>query len=819
MFIEELRQAMRRLKKAPGFASAAILSLALGIGGNVAIFSLMNAVLLKPLRYAEPERLVLIRQIPPKTTGGPALLPVRPGYLMRWRNELRSFESLGAAVPRHKTLTGSGQPERVGTLLITADFLDVLGARPQLGRWLRRAEEDRDAANVVILSDSLWRRRFSADPGIIGRTVLVDGAPHEVVGVAPGGMSIYRGEVRLPISLPENIDLFLPLRLSPGELDPTRSGSLYWALAIGRLKRGVTAEQAQAEIELSMAALSRINRDRFELHARVDGLQRALVGDNRKGLLVLMGSVGFVLLIVSVNLSNLMMVRAEGRRNELGIRAALGAGRRRLIESSVAESVLISVCGTAFGLLLGSWLIDAVIAASPARLPGLDTVGLDRYVLAFSAGLSVLTALLFGFLPAWRTTRVSPLESFQAAGQRHTIGPRGSRAGAMLVAAEVALSTLLLIGAGLLLASFQRVMNVGRGFESEHVFAVDLALPVTKYLTSEQRISAFRRIDAAVSSLPGVRAAGYLVGIPLERPGYIMPAIRAGSENLAFSSLPVSTFIHASSGTFSALGIQLRKGRLFVEGEQGLVAVLSETAAQRVFGVEDPIGKRFRQWVDSTKDHWFTVVGVVGDARWSALDRPPDSLIYTPYWQMGWQVAGDQYSLVLRTAMDPKAIRSAVSERVWSVDPDLPVNQQVALTQILADSVAQRRFQAVMVTIFAAVAILLAAIGIYGVVTYSAAQRRAEVGVRLALGASSGSIRSLLVRDGMKPVLAGIGLGILAGGPAARVIQSMLFEVRPLDPVVFMLAPLFLCSVALLACYLPAHRIAGVDPLIVLRYE
>jgi predicted permease len=815
MLIHELPYAVRSLGKARGFTLAVILSLALGISGNIAIFSLLNAVLLKPLPYPDAGRLVVIKEFVPEVNPTSAM-PVKAAYVPRWRTELQSFESIGAAIGAIVNLTGVGQAESIGTLRVTAELLDVLGAKPQFGRWFRRVEEESGQPDVVILSDSLWRRRFSADPQIVGRKILLDSRPHEVVGVTPVGMPFYRGQ--LEAFLPERAELFVPMRLTPGESDLTKVSSTAWCAAIGRLKRGITLEQAHAEIEVSMSALSRIARENVAIHARIEPLQRALVGDTRGGLLVLMGAVGFVLLIVCVNIANLSMVRATRTRRELAVRSALGAGRRQLIVQPLAESLLIAVAGTGLGLLAALWIIDFVIAGAPARLPRIEAVTVDGNVLAFSVGLCALTAILFGLLPAWRMSRIAPLESLHSASRGNTDVPHGSRLRAMLVSAEVGLTTLLLIGAGLLLFSFQRVMNVPRGFEVENIHTVGLSLP-DKYRTFEQRVSFFRQVHEAVAAVPGVERSGYGSGGPLLGVGSTAPAIKEGTDNLPLAALPMASWMSVSSGYFGTLGIPLRSGRLFAEGEPGRVALVSETAAQRVWPGEDPIGKKIRHMADRAGRHWFTIIGVVGDVRSTALDRAPDCLIYYPYWHLAWQGSGDKMlALHVRTAIEAKALATAIREQVRNVDPEVPIREH-AMMRAVSDSVAQRRFQAFMVAMFAAVALLLASIGIYGVVSYSVAQRRGEIGVRLVLGATRRDIASLVLRHGMRPVLAGLTAGLVAAAMLARLIGSLLFEVRPWDPITFVTAPVALALVAALACYLPARRGASADPMSALRYE
>ncbi len=820
MLLAQLGQAIRTLSKARGFTLAAVLTLALGIGGNIAMFSLLNAVLLKPLPYREAGRLVFINEIIPKQN--PPKLPVRAGYVLHWRTALHSFESIGAAMGTITSLAEGQETESLETLSMTPEFLDVLGERPQLGRWFLRSEEENGQPEVVILSDALWRRRFAADPQIIGRKIVLDGKPHEVVGVTPVGMPFYKGQIEA--LLPERPEIFIPLRVPPGELSLVPVGSRFWCAAVGRLKPGVTLEQAAAEIEVSMATFTRLNKEHLELHGLVQPLGRALVGDMRQGLLALMASVGFVLLIVCVNIANLILVRATKTRHELAVRAALGASRRHLIGQSLAESLSIAMAGTMLGLLLALWIIDFVIAGAPAQLPRLEAVSLDRNVLAFSAALCVLTTILFGLLPAWRMSKICSVESMQLAGRRQTEGPQGSRLRALLVGAEAGLATLLLIGAGLLLASLGQVMSVPRGFETENIHAMVLALPPDKYKTQEQKVSFFRRVEESIAAVAGSGRSGYANAIPFTAgasSGWTMPAVKEGNDNAPFAELPMASWLSVSSGYIPTVGIPLRSGRTFAEREPGRVVVVSQTAARRLWPGKNPIGKKVRSFMDSSKDHWFTVIGVAGDVHSTALDKPADCVIYFPYWQPYFsRFKGDSIlALYVRTAMPAAAIKAAIRDAVRNVDSAVAVNDRGMLARIVSDSVAQRRFQAILTAVFSLIALGLASIGVYGVVSYSVAQRRNEIGVRMVLGAKQREILSLVLRHGMMPVLVGMAAGVTAATALGRVIQSLLFEVRPLDPFIFLSAPFLLAILAALACYLPARRGARADPMVALRYE
>jgi putative ABC transport system permease protein len=777
MSLQDFRQAIRRLRLAPGFTLAAVGSIALGIAGNVTIFSLVNAILIKPLPYPEPERLVTIKEmwVGNHNPSLPNVLPVLGFHLVRWREEVESIESMECVntevVRNMKNLDGPGEPERVGAIRISAGFLNLLGLQPQLGRWFTRAEELNGAPDVIIIGDSLWRRHFSADPRIIGTRILLEGTPHEVIGVTPRNLRFFRRHQLHPlIRMPDSADVLTPLRLRPEELE----GSVFSpnCAVIARLKRGRTLEQARTEIDASLARIRLEHPGRWwETHPIVETLENTLVGDTRKALLVLLGSVGLVLLIVCVNVANLMLVRGTNRRREFALRAALGAARRRLITQSLAESALLAASGAAAGTLLAWWIMDVVVQRAPVQWARLEDARLDGNVLAFAAGLCLLTTILFGILPAWRASQVSPLEALQASARGNTDGPRGGRLRTALVSVGVALSTVLLIVAGLLLASFQHILTAPRGFAHENVAAVDLRLSAGTYRTNEQCYPFYRRVIESVASIPGVLEAGYSESLPLAS-WDLLPVVK---ENSPLPSPKVfgdvdyfALSIRVSGGYFQTMGIPLRSGRFFNDdGEKELVALVSESAAQRIWPGENAIGKRFR---NGTDQRFMRVVGVVADTRTETLGRNQQPAIYRPYFQFG----GRDIKLLVRTAAEPAAIARAIRHRIWSVDRAVPVPELRTIAGVVSDAVAPRRFQTVLVTAFALLALVLAMIGIYGVVSYVVLQRRAEIGVRMALGASQWEICSMMLKRGMRPVVLGLGAGVLTAVGATRLMTSLL---------------------------------------------
>jgi putative ABC transport system permease protein len=816
MSLTDLRYALRNLRLAPGFALAAIGSIALGIAGNVTVFSLVNAILLKPLPYPEANRLVAISSVLPSG----ADLGVLGIHILRWRSEVESFESIEGvytSLKNTRNLDGPGDPESVGAVRITAGFFDQLGVKPQLGRWFTRSEEQLGEADVVILSDALWRRRFSADPRAIDSRILLDGQPHTVIGVAPPDLHFFRGHQldRLRL-MPEHVDVFTPIRLRPAELAGRTPNPVY--MAIARLKRGRSPQQARGEVVASMARLRADHPEIEELQPVVQPLETTLVGNTRKPLLIILGAVGLVLLIVCVNVANLLLVRGMNRRRELAVRAALGASRGQLLRQSLTESALLGLLGTAFGVLLASWMMDLVIHHAPLEWTRLEDTALDGNVLGFAMAACFLTTVLFGLIPAWRASQSSPLESLHGDVRGSTDGPGARRIRTALVSLEVALSTVLLIGAGLLLASWQRILNAPRGFATQNVIAMDLRLSDATYRTADQQRSFFRRVRDGVASIPGVLQVGYSEALPFIQKwdGFIVVKEEGSEYRSLWRDASTGNFANAievSAGYFQTLGIPLLEGRLFTDdSENELVAVLSKSAAQKIWPGENAVGKRFRHDQDR---RWTRVIGIVADARTETMGRDAQPTFYIPYFQLG----GPQINLLVHSALDPAALAHSIRDQVRKVDAAVPIPEIHSMTGVVSQAVAPRRFQAVLVAGFAVLALILASIGIFGVVSYVVLQRRAEIGVRIALGAHPSEACSLVLRQGMRPVALGLGAGILLAAAVTRLMTGLLFEVHALDPETFVAAPLILGTVAALASYLPARRASKIDAMEALRYQ
>jgi predicted permease len=804
----DLRYSCRTLLREPGFTAVALLTVALGIGANTAIFSIVNGVLLRPLPYAEPERLVALREVLPAFAQSYPTLPASAWHFTQWQQRATSFERLAAIDPGSMTLTGSGEPEHVDSMRASASLFDMLGVRPALGRAFVPGEDQQGKERVAVLSDSLWRRRFHADPAILGRTIQLESQPFTVVGVLPRWFQFPSLRVlevgKINAAAPE---VFVPLAFDKEELGELMGRFNY--NVIGRLKRGIGPERATAELNVIATQLVKASGEKVELRAKVAPLLDSMVGGSRRGLLVLLGAVGSVLLIVCVNLANLLLARAERQGRESAIRTALGASRGRLLGQALVPALLIAVVGGLLGIALAAGGLGALVKSAPADIPRLEEVRLDARVLFFALAITTITGLLFGLAPAWRVARTDPQAALKAGGRTATGAAGGLRLRGALVAAEVGLSAVLLVTAALLMSSFFRVMRVEKGFRAPTVLSAEIQIPWAKYHEKEQRSQFHQRMLAQLAGQPGVLSSAVVTALPLQGEIWIDMVSVPGDPRGDWDK-PTANVRFMSQDYFRTMGIPLRAGRTFNDNDRKRdIVIVSERLAQTLWPGQDPLG---RQIMDGgTKRE---VIGVAGDVRVEA-HRPPVAMVYRPYWE--W--APRRVLLVARSAGDPRLVAPAMRAAVRSVDGDVPLTQVRTMQEVLAESVAQRRFQMLLAAVFGATALLLASLGIYGVVSYSVARRTNEMGIRMALGARAGNVYGMVLRQAMTPVVLGLVAGAAGALAAGSVLASLLYEVSPRDPATLAGVALLLAAVGFAACFLPARRATRVDPLEALRYE
>jgi putative ABC transport system permease protein len=805
--LQDVRYAVRTLWKSPGFTVVAVLALALGIGANAAIFSVVKAVLLSPLPYPDPERLVWVREINPGSDimDEPASAP----DYNDWRTQGRSFEGVAAFGYAGGTITdGDREPERVAGMSTSANFFRVVGVAPALGRGFLPEEEAAGRNRVVVISHGLWQRRFGANPNVLGQTITITGNPHTIVGVAPANF-------KTPVPGPKPPDLWFPIAFN---FDESRRRSDFLNV-VGRLKEGATVEQARAELE---ALAARLAAEHPSTNAgwgvKVEPLHERVVGNVRQALWVLMGVVGFLLLISCANVANLLLARAAGRRQEIAVRTALGARRGRLVRQFLTESLLLGLAGGGLGLVLAAWGVELLVALSPGNIPRLEEVSLDARVLAFTFGVSVLTGVVFGLLPALSASKADLSVSLKEGGTRgSTAGASSAALRGLLVVAEVAITVVLLAGAGLMIRSFMAIQSVDPGFRADRIMTFDFALPMTTYKEESQRATFFEQLTARAATLPGVERAAVIDALPLTGGGSVLGFVIEGRPPLPPEKVQDANFFSVTPDYFDVMGIPSVRGERLTERHRADVpdvAVINEAMARRYWPGEDPIGKRLNIG-DPEKTPWITVIGVVRDARTGGLDKEPYPQMYVPSAQFPYRAM----TFVARTSGDPTSIAPALRHELAALDKDLPLYNVRTMEQVLCDSVSRRRFQMILIAAFAGVGLLLAAVGIYGVISYGVAQRRHEIGVRMALGARAADILKLVVGQGLGLTLAGVGLGLAGAFVLTRVLSSLLYGVSATDPLTFACVAVALLGVALLACLVPARRATQVDPMIALRYE
>ncbi len=797
MIIHDLRYGLRTLLKIPGFSTVAILTLALGIGGTAATFSVVRHVLLRPLPYPAGDRVMSIAEW---ARGNPTA--VAPPNFVDWRTDNTTLQALGAYVDQNLTLSSGGEPERIDAALVEAEVFDVLSVQPLFGRTFTKAETRPGGPRVAILGHGLWQRRFGSDPRLVGRSVMLEGEPYTIVGVMPDGFAF-----------PEVSQLWTPLALGPRDLSPNQRGAHY-IRAVGRLKPGVTREQAESDLDAIERRIAKQYPDKVgEYSVRVQSFLDSLVGSVRRPLLVLLGAVAFVLLIACVNVANLLLSRATTRTSEIAVRSALGAGRARIVAQLLSESMLLALAGGAAGLLLATWGIKVLAVAAPSDLPRGTPPSLDPAVLAFVIGLSMASGLLFGVVPALVTSRPD-IVGFLKQTRRGGGSSSGHSLRNTLVVAEVALSLVLLAGAGLAMRSFDRLSKVPGGFDSSHVLTFNVRLPEARYATLAATERFFRELNGRLRQ-PGVQSAGAIFLPPLSVNGFggtftMIGKPQEHNEGRA-QVRPVTP------GYVETLRIPLLAGRRITDadgsGRPG-VACISESAARRFWPGENPVGKRIHIHVSiGVPDPEREIVGVIGDVHTRALDVAPEPMIYVP----ASQYVSDEMTFVVRTDGDPRQALPIVRTQLAGLDPEVAINDISTMDDVVAASTAQAKFRTRILMVFAAVALLLAAVGLYGVVAFSVNQRRAELGLRMALGAHRGDVLRLVLRQGLLPVALGIAAGLAGAAALTGVMTTLLYEVSPQDPLTFAAVAVTLLSVAAVACYVPARRAMAVDPALTLR--
>jgi len=798
-FLQDVRFGARMLMKAPNVTLIAVVTLALGIGANTAIFSVVNAVLLRPLPFDEPERLVKVWET--RYQLGRARNHVSPTDFFDWRAQNKVFEQMAAYDVGDYSLTGDGEPEQLRVSRVSPDLFPLLRKQPILGRAFTQEEETNGKGLVAILSHGFWSRRFGKDPAITGKTLTLSGVDYAVVGVMPS-------DFRFPDS---NVELWVPF--APNSSERAGRGNHYLEV-LARLKPGVTPEQARADMTSIASALEKQNQVNTGHGTNLFSLYEETVGDVRRALLVLLAAVGFVLLIACANVANLSLARGAARRREIAIRAALGATRWRIMRQLGAESLLLSFTGGLLGLLLALWGVDLLLAINPDNIPRAKEIRLDYLVLAFTFGISLVAGIIFGLAPALQISKLDLNESLKEGGRGTAGGLWRNRLRGVFVVSEVALSLVLLIGAGLMIKSFIRLNQVNLGFNPDNLLAVTIRLSGSKYRDGQQRASFFEQIRHNIAALPGVQSVGAVAGLPL--------AGGLGSSYFGVDGRPPqprgqgynANVNVISPDYFRTMGIQFIRGRDFSARDvtgQPQVVIINEELARRFFPNEAPLEKRI---VLSGNSLW-TIVGVVGNVRNQGIEKEPRAEMFLPHGQSPLNFS----TIVARTNSDPLKSVAAVRNVGKSLDKDQPLYDIKTVEQVVSNAVVSQRFNVILLGAFAAVAMILAGVGLYGVMAYSVTQRTHEIGIRMALGARAPDVLRMALSQGMRMALAGVALGLIASFALTRLMTKLLFGVSANDPLTFAVITLLLTAVAFVACWIPARRATKVDPMIALRCE
>jgi putative ABC transport system permease protein len=804
---QDMRYGARMLWKNKGFTAVTVTALALGIGFNTAIFSVVDTVLLRPLPYTEPDRLVSVWERNLRV--GMARSEMAPANYLDLRAQNQVFDQVGAFLDQSVTLTGKGEPERLEGQSVSANVLSLLGVQPTLGRTFLAHEDQPGQHRVVVLSYGLWQRRFDRDAGIVGQQITLDGQPFTVAGVMPPGFFFPQ----------RDSELWIPLAM---EREQASGRGDHYLRVVGRLKRDVSAERAKVEVDSIAARLAaEYPRTNEGLGVFLNSLHEDYVGDTRTALLILFGAVGLVLLIACANVANLLLARSTTRQREVAIRTALGARRWRIARQLLTESLMLACLGGFAGLLIAIWGVEFLLGLAPQTLLQVQGVSVDGRVLMFTLLVTVVTGTVFGLVPALQASRIQPGESLKDGSRGASGGARSRHLRSALVVSEVALALVLLVGAGLLLRSFQQLSDVDPGFNTENVLTMRTVLPGTKYQRPEQRRAFYDEVLRRVEGLPGVESAGMISFLPLSFSGMNFAFTVEGSRPVTDMNLPLAIYRVVSPDYFRTMRIPTLRGRAFDPqdtAEKPAVVVVNRKLAEQYWPGQDAVGKRVKVGPADSPNPWATVIGVVGDVRQVGLQGEQRLEMYASYKQdpRGFIAPRD---LVVRTKIEPASIVAAVREQVWAVDKDQPVSNIRTMEQVFASAVARERFQTLLLGLFAALALVLAVVGLYGVMSYAVTQRTHEIGIRMALGAQRKEVLRLIIGQGMVLTLVGVALGLGVALAVTRLMAGILYGVTATDPTTFVAVASLLAAVAFIACYIPARRATKVDPLVALRYE
>jgi predicted permease len=808
----DIRFGIRSLSRTRGFALLAIAVLTLGIGATTAMFSITRTVLLKPLAYRDPGRLVTILFSAPQFSKTLSTIPVNAQHYELWRDHNRTLEEIVMIRPDSHILSGRGDAVQVNGVRVSPNFFHLLGIQPTIGRGFIKGEDQAGHERVAVISYRLWQENLGGRDDVLGQRLLLDGQAYGVVGVMSGSFPFPRGKQLSDLDiLPEHTDYWVPLAFSKEDLAGPLGNENY--IAIARVKPGVATAQVQADVTVLERVISKRYPEPLILIPVVRPLQQAMARDVRLPLLVLMAAVVSVLLIVCINLTNLMLVRAVARRREWAIRVAIGARASDLLRSAFVESLCLSMTGGALGCFLAIWLVKLVQLRAPVDLPRINELAIDGPVLLLALGLSIASAFVFGVWPAWRAAQVDPQETLQSAARTTSEGLRGHRSGKLLVAAEVALSTVLLLTAGLLMRSFAAILSVNPGIRVQNLLTLRINLPPDRYHQGKYIASFYKRLSEQVDALPGVKAAGVISDLPLTGENNNNPATAGDRAAPPLSQWQMTNYRSASKMYFQAAGIQLKEGRTFDERDGDTTEVMiSENLARRLWPEESAVGRPLRIYSDNRV---MNVVGVVGATFAASLIQPPTMMVYFP----DWRRQDLNMSLVIRTENEPEGIAGAVRRIIRGLEPQAAIPSIQTMREVVASSVSEQRFQIMLFTTFAAMAVALACLGIYGVLAFTITRRTTEIGIRMALGARPGTILRSTLKAGIAPVLVGMVAGLSVSAASARIIASLLFGVRALDPWTYAGTSLVLLTIAALACLIPARRAARLNPIDALRNE